>query len=203
MLRDFSERLVRLAFPLRSAAVDSLVDTDEERQALRKLQSVTASTDERIRAYVGRPFQYPCASRFSDGRYGVLYAANSLATALCETAYHLARIYADVNAPAMETRRVEFSMHFNGRVEDIRHDIDSTVSTTLYDRVNYASAQKFGATARDRADAVHYDSVRNLHGGRCVGAFTPSIVGAIRVVGESGLVWDGARFIEEHRIRSL
>lgn len=103
----------------------------------------------------------------------------------------------------MEMRRIQLSMHFNGRVEDIRHDIDSTVSTALYDPLNYASAQNFGTIARARADAVHYDSVRNLHGGRCVGAFTPSIVGAIRVVGESGLVWDGARFIEEHRIRSL
>ena len=48
-------------------------------------------------SYVMAPFTHvnPKGSRFSNGTYGVYYAASSLETAIRETAYHFARIAAD------------------------------------------------------------------------------------------------------------
>jgi hypothetical protein len=203
MLRDLNERLVRLAFPLRSAALDALVDTEAERHALRALQSLTAPPADTARAYIERPFVFPGVSRFSDGTYGVLYAANSLITALRESAYHLARIYTDGNAPPMETRRTRLSMRMRGRAEDIRRSVDATVAPEVYDPRDYTVSQQFGAKARAKVQAIHFDSVRNAHGGRCVGAFTPSIVHGARITGQTTLVWDGERFSEEHVITPL
>ncbi|MHB8229927.1 MAG: hypothetical protein ACYDG0_03955 [Vulcanimicrobiaceae bacterium] len=59
-----------------------------------------------------------------------------------------------------------------------------------------------GAQIRSSAEAA-YDNVRNTHNGRCVGTFTPAIVHSARLVGQTALLWNGTRFIEDHAIRPL
>lgn len=206
MLRNLNQKLVRLAFPMRSAIVDSLVDSNDEREELRTLAALTSVSHESpgaAAAYIERPFLFPCASRFSDGTFGVLYAANSLATAVRETAYHMARIFADGNAPAMETRRTELSLRLCGRIDDIRRAVETSVSAALYDPVSYRASQRFGVEARGRAVGVHYDSVRNPSGGHCVGAFSPGAVAHARIVGQVDMRWDGTQFIEAMPVLTL
>jgi hypothetical protein len=142
-------------------------------------------------------------SRFSDGSYGVLYVANSLITAVRESAYHLARFFADGNAPESQTRRVRLEMHVRGEVTDIRRSVRARINAAIYDPDDYRMSQEYGRKIRARSHALHYDSVRNRHGGRCVGAFIPEVVTHSAIVGEVGLVWNGQRFAEAHEIVPL
>jgi hypothetical protein len=202
MRSRINQRLTRLAFPLRSRALDSLADTPEERAILAAALYATAPVDE-PRAYVERPFALPTRSRFSNGTYGVLYAANSLATAVRETAYHLARVYADGAAPPMETRRMHLTLRVHGSTDDIRREVDRRVPRAIYDPNDYSASQIYGAKARERVDSIYYDSVRNAQGGRCAGAFSLASVTRARLLGETALAWNGARFIEEHIIQPI
>ena len=61
----------------------------------------------------------PKGSRFSDGSYGVYYAADRLRTAIKETAYHFQRIARDSNDPA---RREDMRV-LVGSVANEFHDV--------------------------------------------------------------------------------
>ncbi|MCL5258297.1 MAG: RES family NAD+ phosphorylase [Firmicutes bacterium] len=203
MLTTLSERLVRLAFPLQSVGFKTLGQSDEERLAAEIVLRHTTPPSAGARDYVDRPFQFPSASRFSDGSYGMLYAADSIPTAVRETSYHLTLTYANDGAPPMETRLTHLALRIEGHAGDIRRAVDATVPAGVYDPNDYTASQAFGAQIRSSAEAVHYDSVRNTHNGRCVGTFTPTIVHGARIVGQTALVWNGTRFIEDHAIRPL
>lgn len=193
MIAALDATFVRLAYPLRSAAVELLADNADELRALTALiaRARTTSPDETIRGYITRPFQFPNPSRFSDGSYGMLYAANSLATAVRETAHHLARIFADGNAPKQDTRKKKLA-------------IDTAVSSKIYDPSDYRAARTFGREQRKKhIPGLHFDSVRNKHGGHCVGAFTADLVKHAAIIGDVALVWDGRRFIEQHDISAI
>ncbi len=196
------DTFTRLAYPLQTPALLALSETPDKRQILALLQltgPVSAGAD----AYVELPFQFPTVSRFSDGSYGVLYAANSLITAVRESAHHLARFFADGNAPESQTRRTRLEMHVRGRVTDIRRGVRPQLDAAIYDPDDYRVAQKYGRKARARTHALHYDSVRNRHGGHCVGAFKPETIVGAAIAGEVGLVWNGQRFVEAHEIVPL
>lgn len=193
---------MRLAFPLRSSAAATLVDSADEVAQLDELLSFT-SAPAQLQNYVDRPFLFPWPSRFSDGSYGVLYSAESFQTAVREAAHHLQRLYADGNAPPMETRRVRLRLRLRSRAEDIRRAIEPRVSREIYDPNDYAASQRFGAATRDRAEAIHYDSVRNPDGGHCAAAFTPRVVKKVETVGLAGFVWDGTNFIDTFAIEPL
>ncbi|MDE2571483.1 MAG: RES family NAD+ phosphorylase [bacterium] len=196
-------RMERLAFPARSPALETLVDDREERLALDAIRALTATVSNNPWDYVRAPFACPAVSRFSDGAYGVLSAANSLVTAIRESAYHLTRIYTDGRAPAMETRRLHLGLRLAGAVVDARRRTDPRIDQAIYDPEAYAVAQAFGAKARSRARGLHYDSVRNSKGGHCVCAFAPDLVRHARITSTCAFVWDGRQFVEEHDIRML
>ena len=65
----------------------------------------------------------PKGSRFSDGSYGVYYAADRLRTAIKETAYHFERIARDSNDPA---RREDMRV-LVGSVANEFHDVEQYV----------------------------------------------------------------------------
>lgn len=202
MLREINRRFIRLAFPMNSEALNSLADSPEERATLLTLAALTSPPAKSVRAYIERPFLYPASSRFSSGTYGVLYAATTIATAVRETAYHLAQVYADGKAPPMQTRRSEIRIRVKARCRDIRHAVDKRIPAAVYDPDSYAMSQRFGERVRKRTPAIYYDSVRNTRGG-CIAAFTPAAVAEARLAREMALVWNGERFIEEHFINPL
>jgi RES domain len=203
MVVDLNGRFVRLAFPLQSIAIRHLVDSVEEFEAIQQLLRLTSPPIDGARAYVERPFLFPWPSRFSDGTYGVLYSANSFQTAVRETAHYLQRFYADGKAPAMETRRVRLRLQLRGRAEDVRYAVDRHVPREIYDANDYFVSQRFGDAARQRVDAIHYDSVRNRKGGHCAAAFRAKVVKKAEIAGVAGLVWDGTRFVESFTIEPL
>jgi hypothetical protein len=112
----------------------------------------------------------PKGSRFSDGAYGVYYAAREIGTAIRETAFHFARFAADSeDGPRYEDMRV-----LAGRIDRSR---------------------PFAAALRDQGSNGHaYPSVRNP-GGQCVAAFRPNAVGLPVQTNHLNYHWDGTRVV--------
>jgi hypothetical protein len=201
VISELRASFVRLAYPLQSAAFSELADSDEDRSALAQLMEPQIQ-DLGARAYVTAPFMYPAESRFSDGSYGVLYAAKTLRTAIVEKAYHLTIFFRDASAPAQSTRQVRLGLQFVGSVRDVRRGDGRSVPRGIYNPNDYKAAQKFGRSARKKVAGVQYDSVRSP-GGECVAAFDRTSIKRARITGEIEMVWDGERFTEQHVIEPL
>ena len=132
----------------------------------------------------------PGGSRFSDGTYGVYYAASSLATAVVETAFHFARIAADAaDGPRYENMRVVVSP-----VDATFHDLGEMPTrdrTSLLDPGSYLRSQALARPMHDAgSNGIHYPSVRRA-GGRCLAVFVPSVVRATTVTRRLQYHWDG------------
>ena len=116
------------------------------------------------------------ATRFSDGSFGVYYAACSLETAIRETAHHRELIAQDAGLGPEE-----FSMRaWVGTVRKALHDIRGTGYEALHDDAprpeDHPLAQDFGRTLRQQgAWGILYRSVRHL-GGECIAAMRPPAV---------------------------
>jgi RES domain len=133
----------------------------------------------------------PRGSCFSDGTYGVYYAARELETAIAETVFHLGRFYAaTADPPHAEDMRV-----LSGRVDARFHDLrggDPRWRACL-DPARYDASRELGRQLRaGGSNGVVYPSVRRA-GGQCLGAFRPKAVG-IPVQGRHlQYQWDGRR----------
>ena len=131
-------------------------------------------------------------SRFSDGTYGVYYAAERLRTAIVETAYHFGRFAADSNDPP---RREEMRVLL-GSVDRAFEDVDAIDAPTkesILDKDSYVFSQRFGWEQRSNgSDGLAYPSVRH-DGGQCIAAFWPDTVGIPVQERHLQYEWDGAR----------
>jgi hypothetical protein len=145
-------------------------------------------------SWVMAPFTHlnPKGSRFSDGSYGVYYAADRLSTAIAETAHHFALFARDSNDPP---RREDMRV-LVGAVANEFHDLDTLPvpqRTAVLDPDSYAASRTLARALRDGgSNGVVYPSVREP-GGRCVGAFWPDVVGIPVQERHLKYEWDGAR----------
>jgi len=143
--------------------------------------------------WVMAPFTYrnPKGSRFSNGSYGVYYAAGDLPTAVKETAHHFAQFAADSG----DGIRYEDMRVLVGRINAEFHDLESVrdaVRRPLLDPDSYAASQAFAAALRgDSTNGIHYPSVRRPQG-RCVAAFRPKAVGVPKQTKHLKYYWDGS-----------
>jgi hypothetical protein len=133
-------------------------------------------------------------SRFSDGSYGVYYAASTLRTAIHETGYHFARFAADAqDPPRREDMRVLL-----GSIECDLHDVASleeAVRKPLLDPISYSHSRPFASELREAgSNGLVYPSVRDS-GGACVAAFWPNVVGIPMQERHLQYEWDGERFL--------
>jgi hypothetical protein len=134
--------------------------------------------------HVGRP------SRFSDGTYGVYYAARELATAVAETAYHIGRFFqatAEPRGTEMQLR-VLVSTRVDGAFHDVRRGFPE-----LHAPEDYAPSQSFAKALRGRGSSgLVYLSVR--HKGRpCLAVFRPKSIPRPRQGAHLAYHFDGAR----------
>jgi hypothetical protein len=133
--------------------------------------------------HIGNP------SRFSDGSYGVYYAARTLETAVRETAFHRARFLA-----ATEEAAGEIDMRaYVGKPKEALKDLRAPRFKFLHDPDNYSKSQAFGKSHREQGDSGFvYRSVRH-EGGECIAAFRPNAIG-IPIAGPAlAYMWDGTR----------
>ena len=131
-------------------------------------------------------------SRFSDGTYGVLYAAKRFETALLETMYHHGRFMTQTREGAGWTSQFrELALNVNSPLHDLRGG-DARWAPTL-DRDSYAESQLAGKALRALAsEGVVYPSQRDT-GGECVGLFFPDTASHVVQGRHLDYHWDGRR----------
>lgn len=144
--------------------------------------------------YVMAPFTHvnPRGSRFSDGSYGVYYAARELETAIAETVHHFERFARDSDDPS----RLEDMRVLVGAVEAALIDVEGLEDAErirVLDPDSYAHSRPYARRLRDDgARGVIYPSVRRV-GGACIGAFWPRTVGLPRQERHLAYRWNGER----------
>ena len=133
--------------------------------------------------HLGRP------SRFSDGSYGVYYAARSLETAVRETAFHRGRFLAATSEPPCE---VDMRAYVGPAGQAVpRYPRRALRGSARSGRLRHA-AEIRAAAARQRAWGLVYRSVRHA-GGECIAAFRPQAVSIPMAGAALAYVWDGER----------
>ena len=112
-------------------------------------------------------------SRFTDGTFGIYYAASSQSAAIAETSFHQERFLAATNEPDVELTMRTYVNKVVKPMHDIRagfahlHDPDPA---------NYSPAQAFAKKLREEKSwGLLYNSVR-ASGHECIAAFRPPAV---------------------------
>ena len=136
----------------------------------------------------------PLGSRFSDGGYGVFYAARDRATAIAETAHHHARFLAATAEGSMHLPMRLYHVGIDARLHDLRPE--GAVPAAVVDSERYGAAHVLGRTLRAAGSAgVVYRSVRR-RSGHCVGLFKPRGARACTHAAVLLYAWDGQRFAD-------
>ena len=142
----------------------------------------------------------PEGSRFSDGSYGVYYAADTLDTALAEVSHHRARFLARTAEPPIDIDLRWIKADLRASVHDIRVPAAPAARTAptapwadVYNPDHYGASQRLGHELRTLGSAaLAFDSVRHP-GGQCVAVFVPRVLTRARAAGHLGLHWNGQR----------
>jgi RES domain len=140
-------------------------------------------------------------SRFSDGSYGVYYAAHALDTAIAEVSHHRALFLSRTHEPAMDVDMRAISAHLDTELHDLREL--GKRGAALLDPDDYAAPQAFARRLRAAGSwGVVFPSVRH-EGGVCVGVFRPKALRNARSGAHIALHWDGARITHWFEKRGL
>lgn len=137
------------------------------------------------------PFTHPGnPSRFTDGSYGVYYAARELETAIRETVFHRERFLAFTNEPPCE---IDMRV-YTGQVQKPLHDIRTNYANLHNPDIGtYPVSQAFAHTVRATGSwGLIYRSVRHA-GGECMAAFRPPAVTIPLQGPRLAYAWDGRK----------
>lgn len=133
----------------------------------------------------------PGGSRFTDGSYGVYYAAKTIETAIAETKFHKIRFLAATNEPTIEIDMRSYASNINAPYHDVRQM--QTEQADIYDvsPLHYSAAQVFAKKMRDKgSNGIVYDSVRDKNG-ECIAIFKPNLLSPVKQGKHYCYVWDG------------
>jgi len=134
----------------------------------------------------------PRGSRFSDGTWGVYYAANRIETAIAETVHHFAKYAGDAHDPP---RREDMRV-LVGTITNAFHDVDTLPRgerAAVLDPRSYDASRTLGRMLRDSgSNGVSYRSVRDADG-RCIAAFWPDVVSIPIQERHLQYEWDGEK----------
>jgi hypothetical protein len=132
----------------------------------------------------------PLGSRFSDGSWGVYYAAESLETAVAEVSHHRAAFLARTHEPAIDIDLRWLQADLFDKLHDLRGQ--RAVMPAVHDPANYGAGQALARTLRGQGSpGIVYQSVRR-DPGQCAAVFKPKALSNARPAGHIGLHWDGA-----------
>ena len=131
----------------------------------------------------------PEGSRFSDGSYGVFYAAKDLDTAIAETKHHRVRFMRATAQSRMELDMRVYAIDLEGDLHDLRGR--QAAFPEVYRRDDYTVARRLALTLREAgSNSIAYDSIRH-DGGECVATFHPPLLSNARQERHLCYVWDG------------
>ncbi|SNY53421.1 RES domain-containing protein [Arsukibacterium tuosuense] len=219
LLRQQSYRLINSKFPPVSV-FDDVADADEfdtlfELQALTnpRLQALAGNLSLLPRteipfgiagcSYAVAPFTHvnPAGSRFSDGRFGVLYLAENVQTAINEVAYHQNRYWSRV--PELSYERFVFRALSCEFADVSLSDLTSlSPQHAIYHSEDYTAARALGGNLRLQGSAgVQYNSVRN-QGALCWGLFSPKYVTQMVQHAHYEMIWQNGKISAINQIVS-
>jgi hypothetical protein len=146
-------------------------------------------------SYLMAPFTHVSPerpSRFSDGRFGVLYLGRSFETALAETIHHHEVFMATTRQmPGWTSQFRELLIDVDGMLHDLRGE-QSSFSIFLSPS-DYTKAQNLGAVLRNAGtDGIAYPSVRDP-GGESVALFHPNLASNVIQGRHLDYHWNGER----------
>ncbi len=142
----------------------------------------------------------PEGSRFSDGSYGVYYAAHTLDTAVAEVRHHRARFLARTREPAIELDLRAIVAGVQGQLHDLR---GWSAAHPVLDPAHYGVSQALAGRLRAAGSSgLVFPSVRHS-GGWCIGAFRPKVVRHAKTGTCVTLCWDGERITHWYEKRGL
>lgn len=139
-----------------------------------------------------------CPSRFTNGEYGVYYAARDIETAIEETAYHRERFLSFTKEPSCKvTMRVYQSKNITKPLKDIRGE----EYKALMSPNDYMECQKVGQKLKEMNSwGIVFPSVRK-EGGECVAIFRPPAIPVpVNQTEHLEYVWDGSRIVACYKI---
>ncbi len=140
----------------------------------------------------------PEGSRFSDGSYGVYYAAHSLETAVLEVGHHRAEFLRRTDEPAID---IDLRL-ITASVEAELHDLLDPAAAapalrglaSVLDPDDYGPSQSLGRRLRAAGSwGLRWPSVRHERG-ECVGIFRPKALRHAKAASHYAMHWDGTRF---------
>lgn len=201
-------RIIPSVFPTINFFED-LVDKDE----MEILWEIESLTNERIREEVGDIFMVPKEdrisgpgssvvmaafthigkpTRFSDGSFGIYYAAFSKETAIRETVFHR-----EAFLRATQEEACELTMRlYEGKITKPLHDIRDSSFQKYHNPNHYKVSQAFGSKARSvKSWGLVYNSVRHK-GGTCIAIFRPPAISIPKAVAHFRYVWNGEKIID-------
>jgi hypothetical protein len=197
----------RVASPADLDAVHAIEGAFNPRLRAAAGESSPVGRDQRVvgpgAGYIMAAFTHisPDGSRFSNGTFGVFYAAQRESAAIAETKYHRERFMrATREAPCELDMRV-LSVTVKAPLHDLRGM--RSILRDVYRLDDYAAAQLLGGVLRaGGSNGVVYESVRH-DGGRCVGVFLPRALSNCRERKHLRYVWDGTNIAAVLEIRRL
>jgi hypothetical protein len=134
----------------------------------------------------------PKGSRFSDGAWGVYYAADRIETAIAETIFHFTRFARDADDPP---RREDMRV-LVGTVASTFHDVETLPASrriAVLDPDSYDASRSLARALRSAgSNGLVYPSVRGA-AGRCIAAFWPNVVGIPVQERHLRYEWNGER----------
>ena len=134
------------------------------------------------------------ASRFSDGSYGVYYAASTLETAIKETAFHRAIFYNASKEPTCSISMREYIATVKKPLVDITSNKYDTFLNPDPDFYNVS--QVFGRKIQGKKHwGLLYPSIRD-EGSLCVAVFRPSALTIPNQGCHLKYIWDGTSISE-------
>ncbi|KTD83057.1 RES family NAD+ phosphorylase [Legionella waltersii] len=215
-LIHFSKRVHRLV-PSKFPPV-SLFDWADSAEELEQIALLEGLTNERIHAELGNinlinkgdwisgPGSTPVMaafthighpSRFSDGSFGIYYAASSLETAIQETVFHRERFYS-----ASQEKPCSISMReYIAKIQKPLVDLSNNPNRDLFnpDPAYYNQSQKFGKEIHEQDHwGLLYPSVRNPEG-LCMAIFRPPALTIPTQGCHLRYLWDGQQISEIYK----
>ncbi len=201
--------------PTRYPAI-SIFDRVASAEAFDALYALEAMTNERVRDEAGEIERVPrdervfgpgsgpimaafthvntLGSRFSDGGYGVFYAARDRATAIAETRHHHGNFLAATRQGPLHLPMRLYHVQIDAKLHDLRPE--GACDPAVYAPADYGVSRALGRRLHAAGSAgVVYRSVRQPRG-QCVGLFKPR--GASRCLHAAYLLyaWDGTQFTD-------
>ena len=129
-------------------------------------------------------------SRFSDGSFGVYYAASSQAAAIAETCFHQERFLAATQEADLELTMRTYVNRVVKPLHDVRHGFESLHQP---DPEAYGPSQAFARQLRDAESwGLLYNSVR-LAGHECIAALRPPAVSIPKQGKHLRYVWSASQ----------